>query len=97
MILRPAAGDRRFQYKAFHGIPTTVRPLGVPYSDIYDVAATCELRFRYKAFRGIPTTGRPASAVRSSNRLAPPIGRHPTGWKGFGRPLRNRNQAMLLL
>ena len=59
--------------------------------------AACELRFRYKAFHGIPTMGRPASAVRSSNRLAPPIGRHPTGWKGFGRPLRNRNQAMLLL
>ena len=55
MVLRPAAGDRRFQYKAFHGIPTTVRPLGVPYSDIYDVAAACELRFRYKAhFTGFP-------------------------------------------
>ena len=45
--------------------------------------AACELRFRQSAFRGIPTTGRPASAVRSSNRLAPPIGRQPTGWKGL--------------
>ena len=63
MILRPAAGDRRFQYKAFHGISTTVRPLGVPYSDIYDVAATCELRFRYKAFRGISTMGQPLLSV----------------------------------
>ena len=83
MILRPATGDRRFQYKAFHGIPTTVRPLGIPYSDIYDVAATCELRFRYKAFCGIPTTGRPASAVRSSSCPAPPAGRHLTGQKAY--------------
>ena len=83
MILRPAAGDRRFQYKAFHGIPTTVRPLGVPYSDIYDVAATCELRFRYKAFCGIPTMGRLATAVRFGSCPAPPAGRHLTGQKGL--------------
>ena len=39
-----ATCEQRFRYKAFHGIPTTGRPLAGPYSDIYDVAATGDLR-----------------------------------------------------
>ena len=38
--------DRRFRYKAFHGIPTTGRPLAGPYSDICDVAAACVKDFK---------------------------------------------------
>ena len=39
------------------------------------------------------TSGTPASAVRSGNRPAPPDGRHLTGQKVFGCPLRGGHKA----
>ena len=36
------------------------------------------------------TAGRPATAVRFGNRPAPSVGRHLTGQKGLGQPLRTR-------
>ena len=38
--------------------------------------------------------GRPATAVRFGNRPAPSVGRHLTGQKGLGRPLRIRPLAV---
>ena len=59
--------------------------------------AACEWRFLRTAFRGIPTTGRLATAVRFGNRPAPLVGRHLTGQKGLGQPLRTRPLAVIFL
>ena len=41
--------------------------------------------------------GPPATAVRFGNRPAPSVGRHLTGQKGLGRPLRTRPMAVNFL
>ena len=43
------------------------------------------------------TAGCPATAVRFGNRPAPSVGRHLTGQKGLGQPLRTRPLAVIFL